>query len=64
MKVNWLMYKDGAAIDQTFGLNKTSIKYTFKEPGKYTMMYYIISGDEVKQFYNFPEVEYLNEVLM
>lgn len=55
--IAFYIYKDGAGYDYVSKENENYFEYTFQEPGKYTIMYYLRTSNGDNEFWNFEQIE-------
>ena len=55
--IAFYIYKDGGGYDYSMEKDKKYLEYTFKEPGAYTIMYYLKTTNGDNEFWNFEQVE-------
>ena len=56
-RVKWYIYKNGGYYDNFTNNSKSSMEYTFDEPGVYTVMYYLTTSNGDNEYWSFEEFE-------
>ena len=53
---NWYIYRNGGYYSSCKTNNEKTLNYTFKEPGDYTVMYYLKTKLGNNEFWNFDQI--------